>query len=114
MVSNFGYESVVENLLHSTFGFESGAGNMSIDLCYPKNKNYNIEMIRVQYDKFRNHKIYMDEGNEDLGELHNYFQKSEEIQEGTTASGVVGGHYGNDEVVVMDDETLNIWKSEVW
>lgn len=105
MVSNFGYESVVENLLHSTFGFGSGAGNMSIDLCYPKNKDYNIEMFRVQYDKFRNHKIYMDEGNEDLGELHNYFQKSEEIQEGTAASGVVGEtNYGNDEVVVMEDE----------
>ena len=102
LVQKKGIENVVRELLKSTFGF-THSDNMSIDICYPKHKEYDESMFSIQYEKFRMQNIYMEDEGEDMGELHNYFQKSEEIQEGSTVA-IGDGEITNEDVYVMDDE----------
>ena len=69
-VQKKGIENIVYNLLRSTFGF-THESSTSIDICYPKHKEYDETMFDVQYNKIKIQNIYIEEERAEIGELHN-------------------------------------------
>jgi DNA polymerase elongation subunit (family B) len=80
IVEENGLDSAIKMFLGTAFGFYH---EFNIDLCYLKNKQYSEADFNIQYSKFIDHNIILDE-NMELNmnkNLENYFMNDEENNE---------------------------------